>query len=130
MALGIVFALLALGALNHAAYLALSSRFGPVAAGVSVGICDLLLSAALFGAGLADGKLSEEERLAAEITQMATEGLSDDFDLAREEVREFMTHTRRIGEVAHTIASFFGGPLARAVQNFLQSSGDSRDARH
>ncbi len=122
MVFGCIFALFALGVLNHAAYSAIESRLGPVEAGIIVGAVDLLLSALFFLKALSDQQPSEEERMAQEITELASDGLSADFEQAREEAREFMESTKRLGDVARGISSILGGPLAQLVQFLTQAA--------
>jgi hypothetical protein len=116
VAVGLVFALLAVGVLNFAAYAAVEMRLGPGRAGLIVGFVDLLLAGALFVKGLAVPAPTEEETLAREITQLATEGLSAELDEAREELRAFMKSTRRLGEIAQQVTSIAGGPLAQLIK--------------
>jgi len=118
VAVGLVFALLAVGVLNFAAYAAVELRLGPGPAGLIVGSVDLLLAGALFAKGLAASPESEEEKLAREITEMATESLSAELDEARGELRDFMKSTRRLGEIAHQVASIAGGPTAELLKIF------------
>jgi hypothetical protein len=122
VAVALVFALLAIGVLNFAAYAALELRFGPARAGLIVGAVNLLLAGALVAKGLARSPPSEEERLAREITDMATEGLSAELDEARDELREFMKSTRRLGEIAHHVTAIVGGPVAELLRIFAGSS--------
>jgi hypothetical protein len=125
VAVALVFALLAVGVLNFAAYAALDLRIGPARAGLIVGSVDLLLAAALLAKGLAQSAQSEEERLAREITDMATEGLSAELDEARDELREFMKSTRRLGEIAHQVTAIVGSPVAELLRMFAGSSTQS-----
>jgi hypothetical protein len=122
VAVGLVFALLAVGVLNFAAYAAVELRLGPGRAGLIVGCVDLLLAGALFAKGLAASPQSEEEKLAREITEMATEGLGAELDEARDELRAFMKSTRRLGEIAHEVTAIAGGPIAQLVK-FLSRTG-------
>jgi len=118
VAIGLVFALLAIGVLNFAAYAGVEMRLGPGPAGLIVGSVDLLLAAALFAKGLAVSPPSEEEKLAREITEMATEHLSAELDEARDELRAFMKSTRRLGEIAQQAASIASGPTAELLRIF------------
>jgi high-affinity Fe2+/Pb2+ permease len=122
VAVGLVFALLAVGVLNFAAYAALEMRLGPGRAGLLVGCVDLLLAGGLFFKGLAASSETEEEKLAREITEMATEGLGADLDEARAELSTFMKSTRKLGEIAHHVSSIAGGPLAELIK-FLSRPG-------
>lgn len=122
VAIGLVFALLAVGVLNFAAYAAVEMRLGPGRAGLIVGCVDLLLAGALFAKGLATSPQTEEEKLAREITELATEGLSADVEEAREELRAFMKSTRRLGEIAQQVTSITGGTVAEVLK-FLSRSG-------
>jgi len=116
VAVGLVFTLLALAALNYAALAALQEHLSHAKAGLVLGLLDLLVGALLFAKGLAEVPPSEEELLAREITEMATDGLSADFDEARQEVREFMRETKQLGQVIHQLASIFGGPVAQVFK--------------
>jgi len=124
VAIGLVFALLAVGVLNFAAYEALALRLGPGLGGLVVGFIDLLLAGALFSKGLAPSPLTEEEKLAQEITDMATEGLSAELDEVRDEFRDFMQSTRRLGEIAQQVTSIVSGPAAQLFR-ILTSAGSS-----
>ena len=124
VAVGLVFALLAVGVLNFAAYAALEMRLGPGTAGLIVGCVDLLLAGALFAKGLAPSPPTEEEALAREITEMTTEGLSADLDEARNELREFMKSTRRLGEIVQRVTSLVSTPAAELIK-LVSSSGSS-----
>jgi hypothetical protein len=124
VAVGLVFALLAVGVLNFAAYAALEMRLGPGQAGLIVGCVDLLLAGALFAKGLAQSPPSEEEALAREITEMTTEGLSSDLEEARNELREFMKSTRRLGEIVQRVTSLVSTPAAELIK-LVSSSGSS-----
>lgn len=116
VAVGLVFTLLALAALNYAALAGLQEHMSPAAAGLVLGLLDLVVGALLFAKGLAEHPPTEEELLAREITEMATDGLSADFDEAREEVRDFMRETKQLGQVIHQVASIFGGPVAQVFK--------------
>ncbi|HKO94646.1 MAG TPA: phage holin family protein, partial [Polyangiaceae bacterium] len=122
VAIGLVFALLAVGVLNFAAYAGVEMRLGPGPAGLIVGSVDLLLAGALFAKGLAVSPPSEEEKLAREITEMATERLSAELEEARDELRDFMKSTRKMGELAHQVASIAGGSTAELIK-FLSRRG-------
>jgi len=122
VAVGLVFALLAVGVLNFAAYAALEMRLGPGRAGLIVGFVDLLLAGVLFAKGLATSPPTEEEKLAREITELATEGLSADLDEARVELGAFMKSTRRLGEIAQQVTSITGGTVAE-IFKFLSRPG-------
>jgi len=124
VAVGLVFALLAVGVLNFAGYAALEMRFGPGRAGLIVGCIDLVLAGVLFAKGLAQSPPTEEEALAREITEMATEGLGADLDEARNELREFMTSTRRLGEIVQRVTSIVSSPAVDLIK-FVSSSGSS-----
>lgn len=116
VAVGLVFTLLALAALNYAALAALQEHLSAAQSGLVLGLFDLLVGALLFAKGLAEHPPGEEELLAREITEMATDGLSADFDEARQEVRDFMRDTRQMGQVIHQVASIIGGPVAQVIK--------------
>lgn len=116
VAVGLVFGLLAVGVLNFAAFAALEMRLGSAYAALVVGCVDLLLAGALFAKGLAQSLPSEEEALAREITEMATEGLSADLDEARSELRDFMKSTRRLGEIVQRVTSIVSSPAAELIK--------------
>lgn len=122
VAVGLVFALLAVGVLNFAAYAAVEMRLGPGRAGLIVGCVDLLLAGALFAKGLATSPQTEEEKLALEITEVAMEGLSAELDEARDEIRGFMKSTRSLGEIVQQVTSIAGGTVAQLVR-FLGRPG-------
>jgi hypothetical protein len=124
VAVALVFALLALAVLNFGAYATLAVRFGPALAGLIVGCVDLLFAGLLIAKGLAESPPTEEERLAREITDMATEGLSAELDAARDELRDFMKSTRRLGEIAHYVTSLIGSPVVEFIRMFATSSAE------
>jgi hypothetical protein len=78
-----------------------------------VGCVDLLLAFVLFAKAFAVSPPTEEEKLAREITELATEGLSAELDDAREELHAFMKSTRRLGEIAQQLTSIAGGPVSQ-----------------
>jgi hypothetical protein len=110
--------------LNFAGYEALEIRLGPGRAGLIVGCVDLLLAGALFVKGLAESPATEEEALAREITEMATDGLSADVDAARNELRDFMKSTKRLGEIVQGVTSIVSGPAAELIK-LVSSPGSS-----
>ncbi|HSC88853.1 MAG TPA: hypothetical protein VLC09_16335 [Polyangiaceae bacterium] len=116
VAVGLVFALLALGSLNYAALMALQKPLGAPLAGLALGLLDLLVAAVLFAKGLAEPPPSEEEILAKQISEMATNGLSRDLDEAREELREFMRDTKQLGQVFRQVSSFLGEPVVQLLK--------------
>jgi hypothetical protein len=122
VAVGLLFALLAVGVLNFAAYAALEMRLGPGRAGLIVGCVDLLLAGALLAKGLASSAPTEEEKLAREISELATEGLSADVDEARGELRAFMKSTRGLGEIAQQVTSLTGGTVAEVLRLLSRSA--------
>jgi hypothetical protein len=124
VAVGLVFALLAIGVLNFAAYAALEMRLGAWRAGLIVGLVDLLLAGLLFAKGLTQSPASEEEALAREITEMATEGLSADLEEARNELRDFMKSTRRLGEIVQRVTSLVSSPAVELIK-LVSSPGSS-----
>lgn len=124
VAIGLVFALLAVGVLNFASYEALALHLGPGRAGLIVGCVDLVLAGALFAKGLAQSPPTEEEALAREITEMATEGLSADLDEARSELRDFMRSTKHLGEIVQRVTSLVSGPAAELAK-LVWSPGSS-----
>jgi hypothetical protein len=125
VAVGLVFALLAIGVLNFAAYAALEMRLGAWRAGLIVGLVDLLLAGLLFAKGLAQSPQSDEEALAREITEMATEGLSADLDDARNELRDFMKSTRGLGEVVQRVTSLVSSPALELIKLVSSSPGST-----
>ncbi len=129
VAVGLVFALLAIAVLNFAGYEALAVRLGPGRAGLIVGCIDLVLAAALFAKGLAQSAPTEEEALAREITDMATEGLSADLEATRSELRDFMKSTRRLGELVHDVTSVVSGPAAELAKLVWSPRSSTRNDR-
>jgi hypothetical protein len=128
VAVGLVFALLAIGVLNFAAYAALELRLGPGRAGLIVGGVDLLLAGALFVKGLAQSPPTQEEALAREITEMATEGLGADLEETRNELRDFMRSTKRLGEIVQGVTSIVSSPVAELIKLVSSSGANTRNS--
>jgi len=106
-AVAMVFALLAVSALNFGAFLALESRWGAIWAGVGVGAGDLAIAGALLYLALFRESDTQAEALALEIRTMSYASLARDVEEARKELRGFIRDVRTLRSTIATVTGTF-----------------------
>jgi hypothetical protein len=110
----LVFALLALGMLNFAAYQALSVKQGPTLAALMVALGDGLLALVLVAVSRFVGANTEQEKMVRDIRDLAYTELSADFDEVKAGLTQVTEDVRRIRSGFSTVTGF-----ARDGVNYL-----------
>lgn len=91
-----VFALLGLGMFNFAAYLALSSKYGPAVAASVVALIDTTITGVIVLISLKTKSRENEEKLAREISELASTELSRDIEEVKAEITKITDDLRSI----------------------------------
>lgn len=112
LAVALVFALLALGMLNLAAYLALAEKVGPANGALIVAVVDGLLAAIVIALSRSAGPSADEEKMAQDIRDMAYEELSSDVDAVRNEIS---TVIEDVGRIRAGFTAFTGSASSSLV---------------
>ena len=115
----LVFALLALGMLNFAAYQALAAKQGPAFAALMVALADGLLAVVLVVVSRVAGPNADQEKMVRDIRDLVYNELNADFEDAKARVTQVTEDVRRIrsgfssftsgsGELANTLSPILG----------------------
>jgi phosphate/sulfate permease len=111
----LVFALLALGMFNFAAYQALAESRSPAVAAMLVALADCMLAIGVIVIASKSGSDSEQEKVIRDIRDLAYNELSTDFDEVKEKFSE-------VSDDVHRIRTGFSA-LSKGSSNMASSIG-------
>lgn len=114
-AIALVLALLGMGMLTFACYLALLAKFSPPVAALLVALGDLLLAGIVVMLARRIGENSEEERMVRDIREMAYSELGADVEAVKQEFAKVGADVRRI----KSGFSSFSGSAGSSLQAVL-----------
>lgn len=116
----LVFALLALGMLNFAAYQALAVNQGPAIGAMLVALVDGVLALLVIVIARGAGPGTEQEKMVRDLRDLAYNELSTDLDGVKEKVTQVTDDVRRIRSGFSAITGGSSGSLANNLAPILR----------